>query len=125
MIKDSKGRSRYSSKKLLKIRRPASRSLGEILRTNDQEFIDFIRQCLQFVYSIYKLLINSIIFRWDPLVRLTPEQALAHPWIIRKKCDRTLKTKKDQTLGYSFFSFLSFKFIFNLDDKEEITNINI
>ncbi len=59
LIKDSKGRSRYSSKKLLKIRRPASRSLGEILRTNDQDFIDFIRQCLQFVYSISKI-INKI-----------------------------------------------------------------
>ncbi len=54
LIEDSKGRPRYS-KKNCKTRRPATKSLGEILRTNDQDFIDFIRQCLQFVYFYFYL----------------------------------------------------------------------
>lgn len=40
---------RTVSTKTLKKRRPASRPLGQILRTTDQNFIDFIRRCFEFV----------------------------------------------------------------------------
>ena len=46
------------STKTLKKRRPASRPLGQILRTTDNHFIDFIRRCFEFVYLIN--LLNNI-----------------------------------------------------------------
>jgi dual specificity tyrosine-phosphorylation-regulated kinase 2/3/4 len=46
---DSKGIPRTVSTKTLKKRRPASRPLGQILRTTDNNFIDFIRRCFEFV----------------------------------------------------------------------------
>ncbi|CAF1253353.1 unnamed protein product, partial [Didymodactylos carnosus] len=86
---DSKGVSRSVATKNLKKRRPASRPLGQILRTTDNNFIDFIRRC----------------FEWDPLERLTPEEGLRHPWIIEAKLKRTsresrtrYKTRKDENI---------------------------
>ncbi|CAF1017536.1 unnamed protein product [Adineta steineri] len=80
---DSKGIPRTASAKTLKKRRPASRPLGQILRTTDSNFIDFIRQC----------------FEWDPLRRITAEEGLRHPWIIESKLKRSSrvqhKPKKD------------------------------
>jgi dual specificity tyrosine-phosphorylation-regulated kinase 2/3/4 len=46
---DSKGIPRSVSTKSLKKRRPASRPLAQILRTTDNNFIDFIRRCFEFV----------------------------------------------------------------------------
>jgi hypothetical protein len=43
---------RSSPIKTLKKRRPATRPLGQILRTTDNNFIDFIRRCLEFVILI-------------------------------------------------------------------------
>jgi hypothetical protein len=43
---------RNVSIKTLKKRRPASRPLGQILRTTDNHFIDFIRRCFEFVIYI-------------------------------------------------------------------------
>ncbi|CAF3164871.1 unnamed protein product [Rotaria socialis] len=70
---DSKGVPRTVSTKTLKKRRPASRPLGQILRTTDNNFIDFIRRC----------------FEWDPIERLTPEEGLRHPWIVETKLKRS------------------------------------
>ncbi|UJR20329.1 hypothetical protein I4U23_023460 [Adineta vaga] len=84
---DSKGNPRTASAKTVKKRRPASRPLAQILRTTDNNFIDFIRRCLE----------------WDPLVRLNPEEGLRHPWIVESKLKRTSResrirqrAKKDQ-----------------------------
>lgn len=51
---------RSISTKTLKKRRPASRPLGQILRTTDQNFIDFIRRCFEFVFKIifFSFLLN-------------------------------------------------------------------
>lgn len=46
---DSKGIPRTIAAKSSKRRRPASRPLGQILRTTDNNFIDFIRRCFEFV----------------------------------------------------------------------------
>jgi hypothetical protein len=46
---------RTMSTKTLKKRRPGSRPLGEIVRTTDNQFLDFLRRCLQFVYLRNKL----------------------------------------------------------------------
>ncbi|CAF2693770.1 unnamed protein product [Rotaria sp. Silwood2] len=85
------GMPRTISTKTLKKRRPASRPLGQILRTTDQNFIDFIRRC----------------FEWDPVERLTPEEGLRHPWIIETKLTQRTsresrnkyRTKKDENIS--------------------------
>ncbi|CAF4466366.1 unnamed protein product [Rotaria sp. Silwood2] len=86
---DSKGVPRTVSTKSLKKRRPASRPLGQILRTTDNNFIDFIRRC----------------FEWDPVERLTPEEGLRHPWI-QKKDDNNNTTNHNTSIinGDSYFS---------------------
>lgn len=45
---------------------PGSKSLKDILKCNDSLFIDFLSKC----------------FVWEPNKRITPEQALNHPWIL-------------------------------------------
>lgn len=50
---------------------PASRSWTTALKNYDceEEFIDFVKRCLE----------------WDPKLRLTPHEALRHPWILGKR----------------------------------------
>ena len=44
-----------------------SKSVEEILESEDKLFIDLIKRCLE----------------WDPAHRITPEEALLHEWIIQ------------------------------------------
>ncbi|CAF4056013.1 unnamed protein product [Rotaria sordida] len=81
-----------------------SRPLGQILRTTDNNFIDFIRRY----------------FEWDPVERLTPEEGLRHPWIIETKLKRTsrqsrnkYRTKKEDN-NVSTFNADSCNIIFHL-----------
>lgn len=46
-------------------RRPNAKTLAQILKTDDDLFVDFIAKCLA----------------WDPDRRLKPDQAMRHPWI--------------------------------------------
>jgi len=55
LVPNTKGRLRF----------PGTKSLQSKLRTNDEKFVDFIRRCLE----------------WDPRKRMTPQEALKHPWI--------------------------------------------
>ena len=48
-----------------KKRLPATKSVELILRCNDVVFIDFLDKC----------------FEWNPMKRITPIEALQHPWI--------------------------------------------
>ncbi|KAJ3119955.1 Dual specificity tyrosine-phosphorylation-regulated kinase [Physocladia obscura] len=48
-----------------KKRRPATKSLSQILRTTDVLFLDFIERCLH----------------WDHKLRMKPEEAIKHEWI--------------------------------------------
>jgi dual specificity tyrosine-phosphorylation-regulated kinase 2/3/4 len=41
------------------------RDLKTVLNTDDDDCIDFINKC----------------FEWDPLVRITADEALNHPWL--------------------------------------------
>ncbi|KDN53337.1 kinase-like protein [Tilletiaria anomala UBC 951] len=52
-----------------KRRRPATKTLQQVLRCSDELFVDFIAKCLH----------------WDPERRLKPEQAMKHPWIIQAR----------------------------------------
>uniref|UniRef100_A0A7M5VBA8 dual-specificity kinase n=1 Tax=Clytia hemisphaerica TaxID=252671 RepID=A0A7M5VBA8_9CNID len=62
---DSKGVPRNFTNSKGKKRRPSSKDLGQVLKTNDPLFLDFIRRCLE----------------WDPVKRMTPDEAIQHPWI--------------------------------------------
>ena len=94
MILDSKGVPRTVATKTLKKRRPASRPLGQILRTTDNNFIDFIRRCFEFVLIRNSISIFIRLFRWDPLERLTPEEGLRHPWIVETKLKRSSRESR-------------------------------
>ncbi|KAL7749256.1 serine/threonine protein kinase, CMGC, dual-specificity [Sorochytrium milnesiophthora] len=50
----------------LKYRRPGSRTLAQAIKCKDDMFLDFISQCLI----------------WNPETRMTPSEALQHPWIV-------------------------------------------
>ncbi len=50
-------------------RRPGSKSLAQVLKCDDEQFVDFIAKCLV----------------WDPERRLKPASALRHPYITAGK----------------------------------------
>lgn len=63
---DSQGRPRHLVNSKGKARKPGSKTLQQALpKCTDELFLDFIAQCLA----------------WDKTQRLTPEQAMRHPWI--------------------------------------------
>lgn len=76
---DSKNVPRTLNTKMYKKRRVGSKSLAQILKTNDANFIDFVMRCLE----------------WDPSARINPEEALKHPWIqeIKKKTSKETRPK--------------------------------
>lgn len=51
---------------------PAAKTLRDFLKCDDALFIDFLAQC----------------FIWDPAQRITPEQALKHPWLLSEVADK-------------------------------------
>ncbi|XP_028814837.1 dual specificity tyrosine-phosphorylation-regulated kinase 4 isoform X2 [Denticeps clupeoides] len=62
---DSKGNPRNITNSKGKKRRPNSKDLASVLKTNDALFIDFLKCCLI----------------WDPSKRMTPDEAMQHEWI--------------------------------------------
>lgn len=46
-------------------KQPGSKKLSDILKGADSYFIDLVERCIE----------------WDPLLRITPRQALKHPWV--------------------------------------------
>lgn len=51
-------------------RRSSRKTLEDVIKRSEGSFIDFLKKC----------------FVWDPEERMTPEEALRHPWIIRATC---------------------------------------
>lgn len=82
---DSKGNPRNVTNSKGKKRRPSSKELSEVLKTNDALFLDFIQRCLT----------------WDPTKRMTPDEGLQHQWILEgnfnKVRPRTRPTVKKTT----------------------------
>ncbi|XP_051780395.1 dual specificity tyrosine-phosphorylation-regulated kinase 4 isoform X2 [Erpetoichthys calabaricus] len=62
---DSKGFPRNVTNSKGRKRKPNSRDLATVLKINDPLFLDFLKGCLM----------------WDPLQRLTPDEAMQHEWI--------------------------------------------
>lgn len=46
-------------------RRPGTKSLAQVLRCNDDDFVDFVAKCLT----------------WDPEKRIKPQAAMRHPFV--------------------------------------------
>jgi dual specificity tyrosine-phosphorylation-regulated kinase 2/3/4 len=49
-----------------KKRQPKTKKFESVLNTNDELFINFLEKCLE----------------WNPISRITPLEALQHPWIL-------------------------------------------
>lgn len=49
-----------------KMRHPGAKSLWGVLRCKDPGFVDLLEGCL----------------RWDPAERMTPQEAMNHPWLV-------------------------------------------
>jgi len=62
---DSLGKPRLTVSSKGRRRRPSSKELRQVLRCDDEAFLDFLTRCL----------------RWDPARRLTPHEALRHEFI--------------------------------------------
>ncbi|KAG9271960.1 dual specificity tyrosine-phosphorylation-regulated kinase 4 isoform X2 [Astyanax mexicanus] len=69
---DSKGNPRNVTNSKGKKRRPNSKELASVLKTNDPLFLDFIRRCLV----------------WDPTKRMTPDEGMQHEWITEGRLTR-------------------------------------
>ncbi|KAL1722702.1 kinase-like domain-containing protein [Schizophyllum commune] len=59
-------------------RRPGTKSLQQVLRCNDEDFVDFIAKCLV----------------WDPERRIKPQAALRHPFVTGGRRPKTPPTSK-------------------------------
>jgi dual specificity tyrosine-phosphorylation-regulated kinase 2/3/4 len=64
---DSSGTPRKLTNSKGKKRRPGSKTLSSVLHCTDMAFLDFLEQC----------------FHWDPTLRLTPMEALSHPFVTK------------------------------------------
>ncbi|GAA6011240.1 hypothetical protein JCM10207_008274 [Rhodosporidiobolus poonsookiae] len=62
-------------------RRPGSKTLEQVLRCQDELFVDFIAKCLA----------------WDPDRRMKPEKALRHPWIAGARSVATIPARTSRT----------------------------
>ncbi|XP_066580563.1 dual specificity tyrosine-phosphorylation-regulated kinase 4 [Amia ocellicauda] len=70
---DSKGNPRNITNSKGRKRRPSSKELTTMLKTNDPLFLDFLRGCLM----------------WDPQKRMTPDEAMQHDWIQEGRSHKT------------------------------------
>jgi len=68
-------------------RRPGSKTLSQVLRCNDEEFVDFVAKCLV----------------WDPERRMKPQAAMRHPFVT---AGRRLKPPSSTTKSTSSLSNL-------------------
>ncbi|EFQ28273.1 uncharacterized protein GLRG_03417 [Colletotrichum graminicola M1.001] len=71
---DSMGKPRLTVSSKGRRRRPSSKTLQQVLKCDDEAFLDFLAKCL----------------RWDPDRRLKPEEAIHHEFISGKKISATL-----------------------------------
>ncbi|KAK2012597.1 hypothetical protein LZ32DRAFT_531904 [Colletotrichum eremochloae] len=71
---DSMGKPRLTVSSKGRRRRPSSKTLQQVIKCDDEAFLDFLARCL----------------RWDPDRRLKPEEAIHHEFISGKKMTATL-----------------------------------
>ncbi|KAK7466914.1 serine/threonine protein kinase, CMGC, dual-specificity [Stygiomarasmius scandens] len=66
-------------------RRPGTKTLAQVLRCNDEDFIDFIAKCLV----------------WDPEKRIKPQAAMRHPFITAGRRPKLPPSTSKSTLSSS------------------------
>ncbi|KAK0210456.1 CMGC/DYRK/DYRK2 protein kinase [Desarmillaria ectypa] len=64
-------------------RRPGSKALAQVLRCNDDDFVDFISKCLV----------------WDPERRIKPAAALRHPFVTGGRRPKVLTSTSKSTMS--------------------------
>lgn len=64
---DARGNLTVSPPEKAKTRIPESKTLKDALKTEDEEFLDFVSRCLS----------------WSPETRMNPDEALLHPWLAK------------------------------------------
>lgn len=67
-----------------KVRKPNTKSFSQLLEGADKSFVKFIDAC----------------FHWDPDLRLTPEEALSHEWILKGLPRKILEEGANPLLRY-------------------------
>lgn len=70
---------------------PGSKTLSELLNTNDTVFVDFISSCLT----------------WNPKDRLTPTQAFHHKWILQEPPSEKRNSQEFYLNDNSYTSYAS------------------
>lgn len=90
---DSRGNPRCITNSKNRKRKPGTKPLAHILRTNDQHFVDFVSRCLEWVFAGritakigWRIRFECVSFcsgpnRWDPQKRMTPDEAARHQWM--------------------------------------------
>ncbi|CAG8980241.1 hypothetical protein HYALB_00009823 [Hymenoscyphus albidus] len=73
---DSLGKPRLTVSSKGRRRRPSSKTLSQVLKTDDEAFLDFLARCL----------------RWDPDRRMKPDEAVRHEFITGKKAPPASRT---------------------------------
>ena len=69
-------------------RRPGTKTLAQVLRCNDEEFVDFVAKCLV----------------WDPERRMKPQAAMRHPFVTTGRRIRPPTTTAKSTPSSSSLS---------------------
>jgi len=72
-------------------RRPGTKSLAQVLRCNDEDFVDFISKCLT----------------WDPEKRIKPQAAMRHPFVTGGRRNRVISPSPARALLSSSTSLSS------------------
>ncbi|KAJ8078410.1 serine/threonine protein kinase, CMGC, dual-specificity [Marasmius tenuissimus] len=87
-------------------RRPGTKTLAQVLRCNDEEFVDFIAKCLV----------------WDPERRIKPQAALRHPFVTAgKKTKQVPASTSKSTLSTTSLSSRSKKELLETPKKSLIS----
>src|ERR1700733_8060335 len=63
-------------------RRPGTKTLAQVLRCNDEDFVDFISKCLT----------------WDPEKRIKPQAAMRHPFVTGGRRTRVISPSPAKAL---------------------------
>ncbi|KAH8670953.1 hypothetical protein BX600DRAFT_434091 [Xylariales sp. PMI_506] len=78
---DSMGKPRLTVSSKGRRRRPSSKTLQQVLKCDDEAFLDFLTKCL----------------RWDPDRRMKPEEAIRHEFITGQKTSMPVPRTRDSS----------------------------
>jgi serine/threonine protein kinase len=73
-----------------KMRHPGAKNLWSVLRCKDPGFVDLLECCL----------------RWDPAERMTPEEAMNHPWVVEPREQQQHASNTHRCADHDFFNTL-------------------